>query len=265
MPANAHAVLGEHHGNVGFVIVNSRNPWTNELGIGNVASCMAGATRVPFHHGYLWWPDDQFGREGSAYCPAKMNVAIRHGEWMADHTSRGDPCDVRPLDLVLYDWNGNGEADHVETAIETRIDGGRTHNIGYNTGGGVKDLWRDAQYLLGRIRPLSDSYVWESTPPPEPGNPNVYRGRALRWNGPNRPLMEGKDIEHLQRHLGEVKNYRDTFAAHGGYDGAYGEWTARVVRDFQYNQNVLARQLQDRPLLEEDAVAGQQTWERAFS
>lgn len=197
MAGNAPATMRENRANVGFNEgPGDNNPWTQELGIGNAAYCMAGATTVPFHNGFRWWDDDQFGQHGSAYCPHKMNVAIRHGEYMADRTSRGTPCDVQPLDLLLYDWNGSGEPDHVEVAIEARDGGGRTHNIGYNTSSGVRDLYRDARYLLGRIRPTSNGgWDWGASLPP----PVIIGGRELlEVDGDFGPLTR----KALQRALG---------------------------------------------------------------
>jgi peptidoglycan hydrolase-like protein with peptidoglycan-binding domain len=82
-----------------------------------------------------------------------------------DHASQGNPADVRAGDLLFYDWNGDGIADHVETAVDDCPSGGRTHNIGYNTGTpeGCHELWRDRTYLLCRLRP-----GYPSAPPPVP-------------------------------------------------------------------------------------------------
>lgn len=243
-------VYAEHRGNVGFNEgPNNDNPWSAELGIPNVPYCASGATRVPYHHGYRWWEDDQFGLNGSAYCPSVVSVGNGHGEWEFDRASTGNPCSVQAGDLLLYDWNGNGEADHIETAIENSVGGGRTHNIGYNTSDGVRDLWRDRRYLLGRRRPSRDGgYNFgrvPEVPGPGPANPHAFPGRTLVLQP---EMMHGADVEHAQRQLSCNKGYPSL-----EIDGWYGECTARVVGDFQYRHE-----------LSVDFQLGPLTWAKLF-
>jgi hypothetical protein len=168
MSVDLAAVLAEHRSNVGFLeSPNNTNPWGPEQGIHNASYCDSASSIVPYHHGYRWWPESQCGEKGSAYCPFHVSVGSSHGEVRFDHSGQGDPADVKAGDLLFYDWDHSGVADHVETAYEDCPSGGRTHNIGYNTGSpeGCYLLWRDRTYLLCRLRP---SQYRTETPVPFP-------------------------------------------------------------------------------------------------
>jgi hypothetical protein len=158
------ATLDEHWSNVGFREgPNNENPWGPEQGVKKAKYCESAACMVAHHNGYRWWPESQFGEKGFAYTVFHVQVGEAHGEVRLDRTSRGDPADVLQGDLLYYDWDLNGVVDHVETAIEARIGGGRTHNIGYNTGSpeGCHELWRDAKFLRCRLRPSLYSHEEE--------------------------------------------------------------------------------------------------------
>lgn len=220
-------VLAEHHHNVGFVEgPNNANPWGPEQGIPNAAYCDSGASMVPYHNSYRWWPESQCGVKGCAYCPSHVNVGNVHGEVRFDHASRGDPADVMAGDLLFYSWNGDSVADHVETAIDDVGTGPKTHNIGYNTGSpnGCHDLWRDRRYLLCRLRPTHyyDGAVPGPTPQPgPPPPPPPPPGPRVLSQG-----MQGDDVKLWQAALN-----------HFGYglvrDGDFGPRTAAATRDFQ--------------------------------
>lgn len=146
---------------------SNQNPWGAAQGSPNAAWCCSFACMNPYDLGYRWWPESQFGAKGNAYCPYHQNHAEAHGEWQYDHTSRGQPADLKPGDQVLFDWNGNAVADHIETVIATYMD--LTYDtVGGNTGspeGVHAPIRRDRKYLLGRVRP---SGYTAATPAPTP-------------------------------------------------------------------------------------------------
>ncbi len=171
MSARLADVIAEEASHVGFREgPNNANPWGPQQGVSNAAYCDSFASMCPYAVGYRWWPDSQFGEKGCAYTVYHVNNGKAHSEFRYDHASTGDPADVLAGDLLFYDWNGNGQPDHVETAREDCPGNGRTHNIGANTGspGGVYDLWRDRRYLLGRLRPSRDGGYDRSVPAPVP-------------------------------------------------------------------------------------------------
>lgn len=165
-------VWAEHQRNIGFREgPGNRNPWTSEMGAGNAAYCIAAATIIPHHHGVQWWADAQFGVKGYAYCPYGRVGAERHGVWQFDHASTGQPCDLLPGDILLFDWNNDGVADHAETVVAVYADW-TYDTIGYNTGspeGCYFPVRRNRKYLLGRIRMHGTFYTAAPIPVPVPG------------------------------------------------------------------------------------------------
>lgn len=167
-------VLAEFQKAVGFREgPNNENPWGPEQGIFHASYCCSAACIIPWHHGYKWWPESQFGEKGDAYVPYHVKHAQAHGEWRFDHSSSGDPCDLVPSDQAVYVWPGeDGAGDHIETVVVVYSDG-TFLTIGANTGRpeGVYYVHRDRKYFLGRIRP--SFYANPAPPPVTPGGKTV--------------------------------------------------------------------------------------------
>lgn len=149
---------------------NNENPWGPEQGVSHASYCCSGACMIPYHHGYLWWPESQFGVKGNAYVPWHVKHAQAHGEWMFNTPK--SPCDLIPGDQTVNVWpGGDGAGDHIETAIAAYPDGSYLA-IGFNTGKpeGVWIVHRDRKYLHGRVRPALYS---DPNPPVPPGGKAV--------------------------------------------------------------------------------------------
>lgn len=222
------AVADEMQAAVGFVEgPNNENPWGPEQGVRNAAYCASFAHVIPYHHGYRFPPESQFGDKGDAYVPFVERHARDHGEWADDHASRGEPCDLQPGDMVTFDWNLDGIGDHVETVVDNYGDpyGPTFRTIGANTGDpqGVHQVERDRYYLNGRRR--MGEYG---------DRPSVHP--MLREGD------QGPAVVELQTALTRHGSSCDA-------DGDFGPQTAAAVRQFQQ-----ARQL------EVDGVVGLATW-----
>jgi hypothetical protein len=112
-------VWARHKRNIGFVEgPHNKNPWTEELGIGNVAYCSAAASVVPHNSGVQWPHWVQHPPKGEAYSPDWQKFP----SWKYDHASQGRPCDLLPGDIVTYDWKDDGTADHTETVVDVHAD-----------------------------------------------------------------------------------------------------------------------------------------------
>lgn len=141
---------------------NNLNPWSEEIGAGDAAYCISAACIVPYHHGVRWPQDSQFGELGWAYCPYARTGFTNLGIW-----SEGRGVDLQPGDIVLYDWNGDGVADHAET-VKAVYDDETFDTYGYNCGTpeGAHIVRRNTRYLMGRAR--LDGTIYQ-TDQPTPG------------------------------------------------------------------------------------------------
>jgi hypothetical protein len=194
-------VKAEHMRNVGFVDNHGKNPWSEELGIGDVAYCIAAASRVPAHNGIVWPDDVQFPHKGIAYVPFAITWAVSHGIWEADSASTGRPAAIHEGDLVAWDWNGDGVADHCETSTIEQLSGQVNSLVGYNTGtpnGCHFPISRPRSFLLGVIHmcrwayagvPVGPAQTGPRAPDGNPFTPLVPDGQlgmqtlqALQWS-----------------------------------------------------------------------------------
>jgi hypothetical protein len=268
------AVLAEERSQVGFVEgPGNANPWGTEQGISNAAYCDSFASMCPYHHGYRWWPESQFGEKGCAYCPSHVAVGQAHGEVRFDHASRGDPADILAGDLLFYDWNNNGVADHVETAAEDVGTAPNTHNYGANTGSpeGVHETWRNRSYLLCRLRPTKyrDGSVPSPVPappppppitpaPPKPPPPSPGGLPAPRWPGvvfKTPPDTRGSGVATWQQRMHDRGwNMGSGGPAHNGVDDDYGPTSKGICIAFQREKGLTV-----------DGEVGPNTWAAAWT
>ena len=96
------------------------------------------------------------GGEKTAYCPTVLNWGKNNGLTVnKDNGQYGD--------IVLFDWNGDGIADHIGLIISNNADGsyttveGNTANSNYSNGGWVLKMQRYQWQIIGIIRPKYDS------------------------------------------------------------------------------------------------------------
>jgi hypothetical protein len=216
------AVSNAHRRNVGWVEgANNQNPWGPRQGISHSAYCDSAQSVVAYDCGYRWWPESQCGQLGCAYCPSHVSVGSAHGEVVFDHASRGAPADIQEGDLLFYDWNGTGVADHVEYALESVGVAPKTHDIGYNTGSpnGCHDLWRDRRYLLCRLRP---THYGDGS---QPGQPGTGTTPAPTPAPTPVPSPEEDDMIRLFQHTGGKYDPANKGA---WYIGVLGAWYNHV-------------------------------------
>lgn len=96
------------------------------------------------------------GGEKTAYCPTVLNWGKKNG--LTVNKANGQYGDI-----VLFDWNGDGIADHIGLIISNNADGsyttveGNTANSNYSNGGWVLKMQRYQWQIIGIIRPKYDS------------------------------------------------------------------------------------------------------------
>jgi hypothetical protein len=169
-------------------------------------------------------------RTGFAYCPDAVDYGRAHAatcnSWQAE-----------PGDIVLFDWNGDGTADHTELATGYR--GGTLFTIGGNSGpsnvdgfvgdGGVHRHSWPAPAVQGNSEVLvvvDASKVVHFGGPAHPTRPGKQPAgpRLLMLKS---PMMQGADVRVIQQTLNQGDN---TGLA---VDGVYGPATRDAVLGWQ--------------------------------
>ena len=115
---------------------------------------------------FLWWlfwkagiPQLYYNGEKTAYVPALLDMARKKGQTVEI---------PRAGDLVCFEFNGNGRADHVglcedfDGEFVTTIDG-NTGPQSQSNGGAVMRRRREKRYILGVIRPPYEEVEEEVT------------------------------------------------------------------------------------------------------
>lgn len=151
------------------------------------------------------------GGEKTAYCPFVVNWARQHGAWVTGGYRVGD--------LALYDWNGDGVADHIGVIVA--VSGSQLTTIEGNVNEAVCRLTRSSAALLGACRPVwpsgDDAPAEDDTTPPAPpyrpgdrymvqagdtlwGIAERFLGDGSRWHD----LYEYNDLASTVIHPGDV-------------------------------------------------------------
>ena len=142
----------------------SNNVKYNTIYYGNHVSGDAYAWCVTF----IWWLFDQLmlsaefcGGEKTAYCPYVVNWARNHNAWVTGNYRKGD--------LVLFDWNGDGTADHIGLVVD--VVGSALTTIEGNCGDKVSKMSRNEVSVMGAYRPAyGESKPVETPTAPQTGN-----------------------------------------------------------------------------------------------
>jgi hypothetical protein len=222
------------------------NPFSADLGRPAEAWCGDFVTDA-YKRAQIPLPSMQPGcRTGFAYCPDAVDYGQAHGatrySWEAE-----------PGDIVLFDWNGDGVADHTE--IATGYQGGALFTIGGNSApsnidsfrgdGGVHRHSWEAPAGQGNNLVLvvidTSKVVQFGGPahPTRPGQPPPTEPRPLMLKS---PTMTGADVLVVQQAL----NQRDNAGL--ATDGVYGPLTRDAVTNWQRHEHI-----------EVDGIVGPQT------
>lgn len=135
----------------------------------------------PWCCAFIWWLFNKLGLSSefcggakTAYCPFVVNYARNVGAWITD-------CRYQPGDILLYDWNNDGIADHIGLCISW--DGVKGEAIEGNTNDAVRIVTRWNSQIMGAYRPTygnSEKPAHDAVAPdtqPTPGvddNPDTY-------------------------------------------------------------------------------------------
>lgn len=98
------------------------------------------------------------GGEKTAWCPYVVNWAKAHGAWIS--------ADFRPGDLVLFDFNNDGKADHIGFVVA--VSGTSLQTIEGNVDSAVRRMTRSVVGVMGACRPAYAAAA-ENAPQPATG------------------------------------------------------------------------------------------------
>lgn len=116
---------------------------------------------------FIWWVFRKCGLimkfcggNKTAYCPFVVNWARTHNQWVTSGYQLGD--------ILLYDWNGDGMADHIGWCAGTS--GGYAKSIEGNSSDAVRMNSQPFSKIMGAYRPAYDTTP--SVPSVKPVNDN---------------------------------------------------------------------------------------------
>ena len=203
---------------------SNRQKYGKEYGVNGTAWCCQ----------FVWWVFKKagaaalfYGGKKTAYCPTLMQYYKSKGQIVKKN--------FEPGDIIFFDFNGNGQPDHV--GIVERVSGNKVYTIEGNTsvgndtnGGQVMRRTRSGKNILCAARPKYDK--------------NEKEGCEVKLETLKKGC-EGDNVKALQTLL---IGYGYDCGKHGA-DGDFGADTDRAVRVFQKGAGLTV-----------DGVVGKNTW-----
>ena len=205
---------------------SNRQKYGKEYGVNGTAWCCQ----------FVWWVFKHagaaalfYGGKKTAYCPTLMQYYKDKGQLVKKN--------FEPGDIIFFDFNGNGQPDHV--GIVEKVSGNKIYTIEGNTsvgndtnGGRVMRRTRSGKTILCAARPKYDKNEKESC---EVKLETLKKG------------CEGASVKALQTLL---IGYGYDCGRHGA-DGDFGADTERAVRDYQGKNELTV-----------DGEVGKNTWSK---
>jgi hypothetical protein len=215
---------------------NCQNVFSSDLGRPTEAWCGDFVTDI-YKRAQIPLPSMQPGcRTGFAYCPDAVDYARAHN---ADRNS----WDSQPGDIVLFDWNSDGVADHTE--IVTGYGDGTLFTIGGNSGGSNVDgftheggvhrhhwaapVGQGNDAVLAVLDTSKVVHFGGPAHPTKAANPVPAQPRLLMLKS---PMMTGADVLAVQRALNQREN------AGLDADSTYGPATRDAVIKWQEREHL---------------------------
>lgn len=148
---------------------NDFTKWQSDNAWSAAAWCDSFAQWGAVGNGGFAWPDYcQWGFKGDAYVPYTRKHAMDLGMWRDKGWTPDSGWQV------LYDWNGDGVADHIGTVWDARsYPNGSLVSLEGNTGNGVvKYCLRDSTFIMGFVALPFDGVDYQPPSQPEIVNPS---------------------------------------------------------------------------------------------
>lgn len=188
-------------------------------------------TSYPWCCAFVWDIFHMCGASGLFYDGKKTARCQTVYEWAKEKRLTVSKSNGRKGDMVIFDWNGDGHADHIGFIISRNSDGsyntieGNTAVGNDSNGGEVMQRKRTQSSILAIVRPKYSSSV-SSTSTVDTSSKNVKKNP---YNTPTKNVKKGQtgnSVKWVQWELNE-----------SGYslkvDGDFGRDTLAAVRNFQ--------------------------------
>lgn len=176
------------------------------------------------------------GGEKTAYCPYVVNYARQHGQWVKGN--------YRPGDIALYDWDGDGLADHI--GFVTAVSGSALTVIEGNTDDAVKRMVRNEVGVMGAYRPAYADNDAATTPdvPPHPASSDTYtvvKGDTL-WGIAVKTLGAGERYPQIMTANGLTSDmiYPGQVLVIPGYSASYRTIEVTITNDTYMLLSIMA-------------------------
>lgn len=204
---------------------NEPNPFSHDLNRPTEAWCGDFVTDV-YKRAGVPLPSMQPGcRTGFAYCPDAVNYGRQHPGMVIPS------WEAQPGDIVLFDWDGNGVADHTEIAegwsnsgVLTTVGGNSSPNGGVNRHEWTAKVGQGNRQVIAVLR--ADHLVKFTVPEPSP-KPVPEPSKPARLLMLKTPMMHGSDVRAMQEALAKA-GYNP-----GALDGVLGPHTRDALMAFQ--------------------------------
>ena len=175
-----------------------------------------------------------FNGRKSAYCPEAVNWARASGRWVTGGYKEGD--------IIFYDWNGDGLADHVGYVIS----GSPLQVIEGNYSDHVALVNRNLANVIGAYRPdYAETPANNVANAPEKPENNVAKGNNAPYNLIPPEISIGNKSPWAWALQALLRANGHNLSA----DGEFGVETANAVLAYQRKNN-----------LDADGIVGIQTW-----
>lgn len=179
-------------------------------------------------HGVDGYP---IGRNGIFYTPAIVAAAKSKGVWRSD--SRASLSKIQPGDLVLFDFNGSGNAKHVGLA-EKYVGNGNVQTIEGNTsptnrgsqnnGGGTYRRTRNTASIMGYV----DMSKWLAKDASELAGGKATQKKPSTQTSLRKTWLSKELMTHGKLSVGTVKRLQAEVGV--TIDGVLGPQTKKAVQ-----------------------------------
>lgn len=169
----------------------------------------------------------------TAYCPFVVNFAKSHNQWVTSGYREGD--------ILLYDWDKDGQADHIGYCVG--ISGGNVVSVEGNLSNKVQQISRYHGSVMGAYRPVYASDT-VATPKAPQSTAKVGTGCAITL-----PMLKKGDKGEAVKAAQLLLIGRGFTVGGTEADGDFGNATYAGVVNFQTSKKLNA-----------DGVIGSATW-----